>query len=87
MSCSYQVLSHVHGDGGHFLVVLADHFLNDIGEVVILRLLHHVEQLLHDRPDVRPDVQLGYTDTWKSTGVRNCRKALRFLTLTMGTDG
>lgn len=69
--CSYQVLSHVHGDGRHLLVVLADHLLNDVGQVVVLRLLDHVKQLLHDGPHIRPDVKLGCVGTRRqSTNVR-----------------
>lgn len=63
MLCSYQVLRHVHSDCGHLLVVLADHLLNDVGQVVVLSLFHHMQQLLHDWPNVGPDVQLGYTQT------------------------
>lgn len=61
--CPYQVLCHVHSNGRHLLVVLADHLLNDIGQVVILRLFDHVQQLLHDGPDVGSDVDLGCTQT------------------------
>lgn len=56
---SYQVLSHVHSDGRHFMVVLADHLLNDVGQVVVFRLLDHMKQLVHDGPHIRPDVELG----------------------------
>lgn len=71
--CPYQVLSHVHGDGRHLLVVLADHLLNDIGQVVVLRLLDHMKQLVHDGPHIGPDVQLSCVGTRRqSTRVRDC---------------
>lgn len=60
---TYQVLCHVHSNSRHLLVVLADHLLDNIGEIIILRLLYHVQELLHDRPDVRSDIKLGYSMT------------------------
>lgn len=56
----YQVLGHVHSDSGHLVIVFTDHFLNDIGQVIILCFFHHVQELLHDWADVGSDVYLSY---------------------------
>lgn len=54
-----QVLCHVHGDGRDLLAVLADHFLDDVGEVVVLRLPDDVQEGLHHRLDEGGDVFFG----------------------------
>lgn len=56
----YQVLRHVHSNDGHLLIVLADHLLDDVGQVIILRLFDDVEQLLHHGSNVGPDVDFSY---------------------------
>lgn len=56
---THQVLCHLHGDGRDLLAVLADHFLDDIGEVVVLRLPDDVQEGLHHRPDKGGDVFFG----------------------------
>lgn len=61
----YQVLRHVHSDGGHLLIVFTDHFLDDVGQVIIFCLFHHVQKLLHDGADVWPHVHLGYIQRHK----------------------
>lgn len=55
----YQMLGHLDGDGSHLLTVLADHLLDDVGEVVVLGLAHDVKQSLHHWPDERGDVLFG----------------------------
>lgn len=54
-----QVLRHVHGDGRDLLAVLADHFLDDVGEVVVLRLPDDVQESLHHWLDEGGDVFFG----------------------------
>lgn len=53
------MLGHLHSDGSHLLTVLADHLLDDVGEVVILRLAHNVKESLHHWPDKGGDVLFG----------------------------
>lgn len=53
------MLGHLHSDGGHFFTVLADHLLDDVGEVVILSLAHNVKESLHHWPDEGGDVLFG----------------------------
>lgn len=59
----YQVLSHIHCDHCYFLIVFADHLLDDTREVVVLSLFDDVQQLLHHGPDEGPYVDLSYTHT------------------------
>ncbi len=57
--CAYQVLCHLHCNRGDFLTVFTDHLLYDIGEVVVLRLPHDVQECLHHWPDEGGDVFFG----------------------------
>lgn len=54
-----QVPCHVHSDGCDLLAVLADHFLDDVGEVIVLRLPDDVQECLHHWLNVGGDVFFG----------------------------
>lgn len=53
------MLGHLHSDGSHLLTILADHLLDDVGEVVILSLAYDVKESLHHWPDEGSDVLFG----------------------------
>lgn len=57
--CSYQVLSHVHGDSSDFLAVLIDHLLDYIRKIIVFCLSDNVQELLHHWPDIRLHILLG----------------------------
>lgn len=56
---TYQVLGCVDSDGGHVLTVLTYELLDDIGDIIILRLSDDVQELLHDESHVWFHVLLG----------------------------
>lgn len=53
------MLGHLHSDRSHLLTVLADHLLDDVGEVVVLSLAYNVKESLHHWPDEGGDVLFG----------------------------
>ncbi len=57
--CTNQMLGHLHCNWGDLLTVFTDHLLNDIGEVIVLRLPDDVEECLHHWPDEGGDVLFG----------------------------
>lgn len=55
----HQVLCHLHSDGRDLFAVLADHLLDDVSEVIVLRFTHNVQEGLHHRPDEGSDILFG----------------------------
>lgn len=56
----YQMLCHLHCNWSDLLTIFTDHLLNDIGEIIILRLPDDVQECLHHWPDEGGDVFFGW---------------------------
>lgn len=59
MTCTYQVLRHLHCYWSDLLTIFTDHLLYDIGEVIVLCLPDNVQECLHHWPDEGDDVFFG----------------------------